>query len=235
MRLQGKSLPLPCEKLHHNERNIVGHLLVGSAIVHSGQGMGKGVGWGPGHGKDHVKRNTKLLSAVNMGHGRRVGNDDIGDEELIGVLDCGGRDGIAHAVASLDTAAPAAIDDFRHLITALANITGLDTRSIRQQTGISDHVRHESFWVTTNTKELDSLVFNEVLENGMGADAHPVVKRGLREALGNGNKGLDIATGANNVDGDVKAGTLGVFALRASGEVGRRLAGCLQERFIWRS
>lgn len=160
-----------------------------------------------------MKRNSKLLGAMDMSHRGRIGDNDVGNEEVLGVFHKGSPYGLTHAIPCLDTAPPAAIDDFSHLLATLTDISGLDTLSIRQQTGISDHVRHEGLWITTDAEELDTLALDKILEHRMSTNAHPVIVRGLDEALSNGDKRLDIASGANNVYGDVEAGDAGGIGL----------------------
>lgn len=170
-----------------------------------------------------------------MRHGGRVCDDDIGNEELLGVLDGGGGDGVfAQAVAGLDAAAPAAIHDLRHLLPTLANITGLDALSVGQQARVADHVGHEGLGVTADAEELDALLLDKVLENGVGADADPVAV-GAGEDLGNGDKGLDVAAGADNVDGDVEArdgGRVDAGGGRRGGTADGVLAGALHLQIV---
>jgi hypothetical protein len=66
-----------------------------------------------------------------------------------------------------------------------------------------DHEGHELSGVSSDAEELQTILLNEVLKSRMGGDANTMTVR-LFQDLAEGNKGLDIAAGANDLDNNIE-------------------------------
>ena len=155
----------------------------------------------------HVQRNAQLLRAVDVAVAGRVGDDGIRDEATIRSLgaDLGRALLAAHAVAGLDAAPPAALEDLGDVGAALAHVAGLPALLAGHQAGVLDHVGHERGRVAADGEELEPVLLDEALEDRVRADAHAVRVRRLLQDLADGDEGLDVAARPDDVDGDVEA------------------------------
>lgn len=146
---------------------------------------------------------------------RGVGNNGISDKRLVGRVSRQRRVKVrrrmarmrlwrrAESIARLDTRSPAPHENLFDTPPALAYFATLQRIKTRHQTRVLDHERHELGGVATNVEELEAIVLDKLLKGSVGGDADAVAV-GIAEGLAEGDKGLDVAAGADDLDDNVE-------------------------------
>lgn len=85
----------------------------------------------------------------------------------------------------------------------LAHLAALEGVKARHEPRILDHEGHELGGVAANVEELEAILLDKRLKRGVGGDADAVAV-GVAQRLAEGDKGLDVAAGADNLDDNVE-------------------------------
>jgi len=170
-----------------------------------------------------VQRNAQLLGNVDVGKARGVRDDGVGHERpdargsgehealVDGLVSPVLGRGDAHAVAGLDAGAPATHEDLLDFLAAALDVAALEGVQAGHEARVLDHEGHQLGGIAADVEELEPVLLDEGLEVGVGGNTH-AVSVGVAEDLAQGNEGLNIASGPNDLDDHIQAW-------------GRRLAG----------
>lgn len=158
---------------------------------------------------------------MDVGKAGGVGDDGVGDEGAARGAAGGTVEGglVAGAVAGLDAGAPSAQQHVPHVLAAAGDVAGAQAVDAGNEAGVLDHEGHELAGIAAEGKEFEAVVLDERLEGGVGGDAHAVAVA-LAQHLAEGDEGLHVAAGADDLDQDVERRGVG-------GELGREVGGRL--------
>ena len=164
-----------------------------------------------------MQRNSKFLSDVNMRKAWRVCDDGIGHKRSIA---CIARKILVRVesstsgmrlwcrpktIASFDTRAPAADQHLSDALTTLADLAILESIESWHQAGMLDHERHKLRGVSSYAEELEAVLLDEALKDGVGGDADAVAI-GVPEDLAESDERLDITSRSNNLNDNIEFG-----------------------------
>lgn len=144
----------------------------------------------PRHGEHDVHRDPHRLRAMHMGEARWVRNDGIRDK------------GLAAEGVGVDARPPAPIEHLGDHLPLALDVAAPETLQARDQARVADHVGHQLGGVAADGEELEAGVADKLVKDIVRCEAHSVAV--FLEFVAERDKGLDVASTADDLDDDVE-------------------------------